>query len=242
MKENLSIILIAHNEEANISKMVEGLISNYSKEILELIVVDDASTDSTASIVDSWSKKNPKVRLVKRVPPCGVGRALKTGFSSVNPKSEYVLTMDSDFTENIKDVAALIRKVEEGNLDGVIGSRFVKGGAVVNYPLLKKLMNRMFHILVKALFSIKQNDLTNNFKLYKTEIVRRLPWKSDDYAMNAETGILPIVAGYRVAEVPVYWIGRSAHMGRSKFRLFKVGRSYIRVISYAWNFIHNKKF
>ena len=241
MEQNLSVILIAHNEEETVGTMIEGLLKNYEKEILELVVVDDASTDKTASIVESWMKRNPKVRLVKRTPPCGVGRALKTGFSHIHPKADFVLTMDSDFTESIGEVRMLIQAIEEKNYDGVIGSRFIRGSRLLNYPLLKKIMNRWFHFLVKKLFSIKQNDLTNNFKLYKSSVFRNLPWKSDDYSMNAETGILPILAGYRMGEVPVSWAGRNAQMGRSKFHLWKVGWSYIRVIAYAWQFLRLKK-
>jgi len=234
MEENLSIILIAHNEECNIEQMVEGLLKNYDKEILELIVVDDVSTDKTPHIVESWMNRNRKVKLIKRTPPCGVGRALKTGFSNINPKADYVLTMDSDFTESIKDVRSLIRAIEEKGYDGVIGSRFIKESRLVNYPFLKRIMNRLFHFIVKALFRIKQNDLTNNFKLYKKHIFQNLSWKSDSYSMNAETGILPIIAGYRIGEVPVSWIGRDYSMGKSKFSIFRQGNGYIQVIFYAF--------
>ena len=112
---------------------------------------------------------------------------------------------------------------------------------MVNYPLMKKIMNSSFHFIVRALFHIRQKDLTNNFKLYKVEIIRGLPWKSDDFAINAETGIFPIVAGYNIAEVPVSWIQREAGMGKSKFHLFKVGRSYIKVIGRAWRLSRGKK-
>ena len=100
MQNNLSILLIAHNEEASINRMIEGLLKYYDKEILEIVVVDEASNDKTAAFVESWKSRNKKVRLVKRTPPCGVGRALKTGFEHIDPKN-YALSMDSDFVENI---------------------------------------------------------------------------------------------------------------------------------------------
>ena len=90
MKETLSVVLIAHNEEQAIGPMLEGLMATYDREILEVIVVDDASTDNTRAIVESWIKRGPKVRLVKRPPPCGVGRALKTGFCFGNRVSARV--------------------------------------------------------------------------------------------------------------------------------------------------------
>ncbi|HTY44591.1 MAG TPA: glycosyltransferase family 2 protein [Patescibacteria group bacterium] len=240
MEKNLSVILIAHNEEQNIGRMIEGLLRQYERQILEVVVVDDCSTDSTAQIAESLMKRERKLKLVKRAPPPGVGRALKTGFNNIDPKAQYVLSMDSDFTESISEVRSLIQKIEEGGYDGVIGSRFIKGSRLIAYPFMKRLMNRSFHFLVKTLFHIRQNDLTNNFKLYKASIFRDMPWRSDDFSMNAETGILPILAGYRIEEVPVSWAERSSHMGKSKFSIHKVGWSYVEVIFYAWRFLKTK--
>lgn len=241
MKENLSIILIAHNEEKNIEIMIKGLLNDYEREILELIVVDDCSIDKTALIVESWMNRNPKVKLLKRTLPGGVGRALKTGFSNINPKADYVLTMDSDFIESITEVRLLISSIEEKGYDGVIGSRFIKGSRLIGYGITKRIANRLFHFLVKALFNIKQNDLTNNFKLYRTYIFRNLPWKSNDYSMNAETGILPIISGYRIGEVPISWVERGPLMGKSKFNIYKVGYGYIMTIFYVWRFLKMKR-
>jgi dolichol-phosphate mannosyltransferase len=241
MKETLSVILIAHNEEQAIGPMLEGLLATYDREILEVIVVDDASTDNTPGIVESWIRRSPKVRLVKRTPPCGVGRALKTGFSTIDPRAEYALSIDSDFVENINQVRALLNAIEEQDCDGVIGSRFVTGGKVVGYPFPKLLMNRLFHGIVKTLLKISQNDLTNNFKLYKTDIFRTMPWNSDGFAMNAETGLLPILCGYRIVEVPVVWVNRDPGMGRSKFGLLRHGAGYIEVIFHALRFAWSKR-
>ena len=233
MTEALSVVLIAHDEESAIGLMLEGLLATYDRELLEIIVVDDASTDQTAAIVSKFANQNPKVRLIQRTPPCGVGRALKTGFAAVSSKADYVLTMDSDFVENIGQVRALIDAVESNDCDGVIGSRFVRGGQIVRYPFLKRVMNRLFHGTVQLIFRVKQNDLTNNFKLYRAEIFRSMPWESNGFAMNAETGLLPVLAGYNLMEVPVVWVDRDPKMGRSKFHLLKHGGAYLRVILHA---------
>jgi hypothetical protein len=102
-------------------------------------------------------------------------------------------------------------------------------------------MNRLFHGVVKSLFSVKQNDLTNNFKLYKAQIFRSMPWKSDGFAMNAETGLLPILAGYKLIEVPVVWVDRDPEMGRSKFGLLKHGGGYLGVILHARRFARARR-
>jgi len=241
MKESISVVLIAHNEEENIGRMIDGLLKNYDKEILEIIVVDDSSTDKTSAVAESCMSLSGKVRLIKRTPPSGPGLALKAGFKSVSPNADYVLTMDSDFVENIKEVRPLIQEIEAKGCDGVLGSRYIKGGRLVDYPFLKKIMNRSFHFIVRMLFHIKQKDLTNNFKLYKAEIIRKIPWRSDNFSINAETGIFPIIFGYNITEVPVSWVQRDAEMGKSKFRILKVGWSYVRVIGYAWRLLAERK-
>jgi dolichol-phosphate mannosyltransferase len=241
VKEALSVILIARDEERAIGLMLNGLLETYDREILEIVVVDDASRDRTAGIVGDWVKRNLKVRLIKRTPPCGVGRALKAGFANISPRAEYALTMDSDFVENIAQVRALLDAIERENCDGVIGSRFVEGGRVVRYPLLKRLMNRLFHAVVKILFGVKHNDLTNNFKLYRADIFRSTPWQSNGFAMNAETGLLPILFGYKLIEVPVVWVDRDPEMGRSKFGLLKHGAGYLRVIFHTLRIAKSQK-
>ena len=241
MNNDLCVILIAHNEDKNIGAMLDGLLKNYPREILEIIVVDDASTDQTRAIVESWMKRDRRIRLVERKLPCGVGRALRAGFSHISRDAAYVLLMDSDFTENISQVSLLINAMDNNGYDGVIGSRFIKGGRLIHYPLAKKIMNRLFHFIVKGMFNISQDDLTNNFKFYKTSVIKDMPWRSNDYAMNAETGIFPILAGYRIGEVPISWVGRTPQMGRSKFHLWKVGLSYVRVIAYARDFSESQR-
>ncbi|MDO8525091.1 MAG: glycosyltransferase family 2 protein [Candidatus Omnitrophota bacterium] len=241
MEESLSVVLIAHNEEGTIGRIIDGLLAHYREKIFEIIVVDDVSTDTTASIVEAKAGLEPKIKLVRRSSPCGVGRAIKAGFKSVAPGASYVLTMDSDFIESIGDVGKLIARMEAGDCDGVVGSRFVPGSRLEQYPLTKKIMNRLFHRVVSVLFNIRQKDLSNNFKLYKREIIEKMPWHSDDFAINAETGILPVLSGYKVCEVPVSWVGRNKEQGRSKFKLFKVGWGYIKVIPYALLFARNRE-
>ena len=111
----------------------------------------------------------------------------------------------------------------------------------MRYPFFKRVMNRLFHFVVKSLFHVRQNDLTNNFKLYKAHIFRSMPWKSDGFAMNAETGLLPVLAGCKLIEVPVVWVDRDPEMGRSKFGLLKHGGGYLRVILHARRFARARR-
>ena len=229
-KLRLSVVLIAHDEEANIEGMIREMLKAYSEEIHQIIVVDDASSDRTREIVHSLVLEDPRVLLIAKGPPCGAGRALTVGVHSVDPKATHVLMMDSDFLPNIPEVRCLLQCVEEGS-DGAIGSRFVGGWRLNHYPFLKLLFNRAFHLCVRWLLGIPCNDLTNNFKLYRRELLNAVPWISPDFAINAETGIFPILAGFRVKEVPVSWTQRSA--GVSKFHVLRNGPGYMRVLRMA---------
>jgi len=222
----MSIVIPAHNEEHNLPKLIPALVKELDRCIYEIIVVNDASSDRTRQVGEQLMKKYRKLRLVNRVPPCGVGRALRDGYKAVSRKSEWILSMDSDFLENIKEIKRLIDKAEEG-YDGVIGSRYIDKGRLVNYPPIKRISNRLYHFLVRIVLGIRQKDLTNNFKLYRREIFERIPLSANDFAINAETGIYPVLYGYRIAEAPVSWVQR--YFDKSDFKVFRLAPSYLRV-------------
>lgn len=228
MKIKLAIVIPAHNEENNIKKLVETFLEIYPKEIYEIIIVDDNSTDRTGKIVDRLTKKNRKVKVVHRIPPNGVGLAIRDGIRKVNSEATHILTMDADFIDNIPDIKLFLEQID--NYDGLVGSRYLLPNSLIRYPWAKKIANRAFHFLCKILLGIKQKDLTNNFKFYKKEIFDRIPLSSWNFSINAETGIYPIIYGYKIGEVPVKWIGRTESMGLSKFKLFSVGPYYLRVL------------
>lgn len=225
---SLSVVIPAHNEEENIEKMVMGLLESYPKIIREVIVVNDGSKDKTKEIVKVLIKKNKKIKLINRRPPNGVGLAICDGIKNVSKKSTHILTMDADFIENIKDIKKFLEKIKD--YDGLVGSRYLKPKSLVRYPVFKKFANRLFHTLCRVLLGITQKDLTNNFKFYKVEIFKRIPMESRNFSINAETGIYPIIYKYKIGEIPVKWIGRTASMGVSKFKVISVGPDYIKVL------------
>ena len=223
----ISIILPAHNEEENISIIVPKLLKAYPKFLNEIIIVNDNSTDGTKDVALRLTKKyGRKIKLINRKKPNGVGYAIRDGIKAVSASSDWILTMDSDFIDNIDDIKKFIDKAKEG-YDGIIGSRFLKKHSLINYPLTKSIANRMYHFLLHHVIGIKQSDVTNNFKLYKKEVFNAISLEARNFAINAETGLLPIVHGYKIAEVQVIWKQRD--FGKSKFVVFKLAPSYLKV-------------
>jgi 2-polyprenyl-3-methyl-5-hydroxy-6-metoxy-1,4-benzoquinol methylase len=226
----LAIVVPCHNEESNVAPLVKGLFRHYDRYIRQIILVDDNSTDRTRSAIDELKRLDTRVFGVFRAPPNGVGRAIRDGLAVVEYGCEYVLTMDCDFQHLLPELEDLFDAVAAG-YDAAVGSRFSRQSVLINYPLGKILANRGFHVLFGLLCRRRCRDLTNNLKLMRTDVVRRLVLRSDAFAINAEIGLQLILMGCSVEEVPISWVNRSFDMRNSKFRMLKVGAGYMRVLA-----------
>lgn len=223
LKGKLSVIVPCRNEEMNIPILIEHLLGYYDEYIYEIIIVDDNSEDKTAKITEDLSKTDSRVKLIRRSMPNGVGRALRDGINAAN--AEYILMMDCDFQHILPEIMGLFDAIVDG-ADVAIGSRFSRNSVLLNYAFTKILANRGFHVLANILMKKHFRDVSNNLKLMKCEVAKRLKIESNDFSANAETGLLPILLGYDVREVPISWINRSIDMGFSSFDLTKTGPNY----------------
>ena len=143
---------------------------------------------------------NLRVRPLFRKPPNGVGRALRDGLHHADGK--YVLLMDCDFVHILPELRDMFDAAVKG-YDVVLGSRFSRESVLINYPLRKILFNRTFHLLASLLFRQRLRDVTNNLKLLRREVVQNLDLELSWFAANAETGLKPLLMGYRVHAVPI---------------------------------------
>jgi len=230
-----SVVVPSHNEELNIRPLVETLLRLYGDYIHEIIIVNDNSTDRTAEVTREVARQHPRVQLIDRPPPNGVGLALRDGCAVASGR--YILTMDCDFVQILPEVGDLFDAIAAGR-DGAIGSRFSHESVMINYPFFKTLCNRTFHLLVNLLLVWRVRDLSNNLKLYRTDIFRNIEIEERHFAANAELGLKPILAGYDIEEVPISWINRTIDMGSSSFRIVKVAPNYmgtlVRAVWTAW--------
>jgi dolichol-phosphate mannosyltransferase len=223
----ISVVVPCHNEEMNVQPLVEGLLQHYDEYIHEFVLVDDNSTDRTREILERLASVEPRVHPVYRRPPNGVGNALRDGLREASGK--YVLMMDCDFLHILPELRDMFDAAAEG-YDGVLGSRFSRESILINYPLMKILCNRTFHVVTSILFHQRLRDLTNNLKLFKRNIIQRLNLESSWFAVNAETGLKPILMGFNVTATPISWINRTPDMGQSSFSVFKYGLEYLKVL------------
>ncbi|MEM7200886.1 MAG: bifunctional class I SAM-dependent methyltransferase/glycosyltransferase family 2 protein [Planctomycetota bacterium] len=231
----VSFVIPCHNEEMNVPHLVATLVSNYDAYIHEIVLVNDNSTDRTSAVAKEVAAEEPRVVVVDRTPPNGVGRALRDGYAAATGR--YILTMDCDFVQIVPEFRDLFDAVAAGH-EGAIGSRFSHESILINYPFFKTLCNRTFHLLINVLLRRGVRDVSNNLKLYRAEILKGLEIEEGHFAANAETGLKPLIAGHDVVEVPTSWINRTPEMGRSSFHTLKVAPAYAaalaRVVWRTW--------
>jgi len=231
LRRAVSFVIPCHNEEMNIRPLVDGILNLYEDCVHEIILVNDASTDGTAAVTAKLAARDQRVKTLHRNPPNGVGRAIAQGLSQATGR--YVLLMDCDFQHLLPEFRDLFDCAIDG-YDVVVGSRFSRHSVLLNYPFLKIVANRGFHLLARLLLWRNFRDLTNNLKLMRREVLTDMRLRQPGFAVNAETGLQPLILGYRVKEVPISWINRSPGMGASSFRLVRVGGGYWRVLFGLW--------
>jgi dolichol-phosphate mannosyltransferase len=231
LRRAVSVVIPCHNEEMNIGPLVTGLRDLYGEYIHEIIPVDDNSTDNTRNVIRQVAEHDSRIKPVFRLAPNGVGRALADGYCAATGR--YVLSVDCDFQHLLPEVRDLFDAAAEG-YDVVVGSRFSRHSVLLNYPVMKIIANRGFHALAQILLLRRFHDLTNNLKLIRREVIEKLLLTQAGFAVNAETGLQPLLMGYKVKEVPISWINRMPDMGMSSFKLIRVGGGYWQVLLHAW--------
>jgi len=227
----VSVVVPAHNEAMNLGLLVERLLGHYGDYIHEIVIVNDNSTDDTAEVAARIARAEPRVRVLNRESPNGVGRALRDGYRFATGR--YILSMDCDFVEILPELRGLFDAIAEGHA-GAIGSRFSHESVLINYPFFKMASNRICHFLIKLFLVDRVRDVSNNLKLYRADILRDLEIESPHFSANLETGLKPLLAGYDITEVAVSWINRTDGMGVSHFKLARVGMDYARALFRCW--------
>lgn len=228
----LSIVVPAHNEEDSVTKVVALLIQTLSAEKIdhEVIVVNDNSMDQTEAILRDLQRLYPTLRYINNEPPAGFGLAIRKGLDHFN--GDAVAIFMGDGSDSPQDVVQCFHKLQEG-YDCVFGSRFIKGGRLIGYPPHKLLFNRLGNYLIKTLFRLNYDDVTNGFKLYRREVIAACqPLISKHFNINVELPLKAIVQGYEYAVVPISYVDRTA--GISKFKINEISMPYLLTIVYIY--------
>jgi dolichol-phosphate mannosyltransferase len=228
----LSIIIPAFNEEGSIRETVADIYNTLTGESIdhEIIVVNDNSTDNTKNILRQLAKDFPTFRYVNNKPPNGIGLAIKKGLEAY--RGDAVAIVMADGSDSPEDIVAYYRQLESG-YECVFGSRFIKGGQLINYPRHKLVLNRLANWFIMLLFRIRFNDTTNAFKCYRREVIDGIrPILSYHFNITVELPLKAIVRNYSYAVVPIRWKNRKH--GISKLKIKEMGSRYLFTLLYVF--------
>ena len=228
----LSIVIPARDEEACLPGTIEHLSLEMRLQNVphQIVVVDDGSTDGTWNLLQNLCQRLPELRPVRNEGPHGFGRAVRCGFRAAS--GDAVCIMMADESDDARDAVVYWRKLQEG-YDCVFGSRFMKGGGVIDYPWIKLRINRLANLFIRLLFRIPLNDTTNAFKAYRRSVIEGCrPFLSPHFNLTVELPLKAIVRGYSWTVVPITWKNRRA--GQAKLKIKEMGSRYFLIVAYCW--------
>lgn len=229
----LSIVIPAYNEEESIAETIDQIEEAFSKVTIdhEIFIVNDNSKDNTLHVLEQLAQKYPVVKHETNFGPNGFGYAVRYGLERFS--GDCVAVMMADLSDSPYDLIRYYTTMVEGNYDCVFGSRFMKGGKVIDYPFIKKVINRIANFIIRMVMRIKYNDTTNAFKLYKREVINGVkPILSPHFNLTIELPLKAIIRGYSYTVVPNSWTNRK--YGVSKLKIKEMGSRYFFILVYCF--------
>lgn len=227
-----SVVIPARDEEASLPPTLRALYAEFLREEIphEIIVVDDGSKDHTWTVLQSLREEIPTLAPVQNTGLHGFGRAIVHGFSHI--RGDAVVVMMADASDSPADAVTYWRLLGEG-YECVFGSRFVRGGRVVDYPRVKLFVNRLANYFIRILFRHGLNDTTNAFKAYRRHVIEGCrPFLAPHFNLTVELPLKAIVRGYTWTLTPISWENRKH--GVAKLKIKEMGSRYFFICMYVW--------
>jgi dolichol-phosphate mannosyltransferase len=202
------VIIPTYNEAQNAEKIINEVLQQ--TEIVEVLIVDDNSPDGTAGIVKKMMETNNRIHIIERERKMGLGTAYVAGFKyAIERQFDFIFEMDADFSHNPKEIPIMLSKMDE--CDVLIGSRYVKGVNVVNWPMKRLILSYSANIYTRVITGMPIHDATAGFKCYKRKVLESInidSLRSNGYAFQIETNFLAYKKGFKLLEMPIVFVDR----------------------------------
>jgi dolichol-phosphate mannosyltransferase len=229
-----SVIIPARDEQDSLPGTLRDIYAAFSASGIphELVVVDDGSKDGTWAVLQTLQEKEiPTLAPVQNKGPNGFGRAIIHGLN--HSRGDAVVIMMADASDSPRDAIRYWRLLNDEGYECAFGSRFIKGGRVVDYPRIKLFVNRLANLFIETLFAIPLNDTTNAFKAYRRTVIDGCrPLLSPHFNLTVEIPLKAIVRGYSWAVTPISWQNRK--FGQAKLKIKEMGSRYFFICAYVW--------
>jgi dolichol-phosphate mannosyltransferase len=227
MSDQLLVIIPTYNESENIERIVSRVLATVPE--AHVLVVDDASPDGTGKLADALADADPRVHVLHRQEKLGLGAAYVAGFEWGLDRSYRVLVeMDADGSHAPEQLPRLLKALDSA--DVVLGSRYVPGGAVVNWSKRRELLSRGGNLYVRLALGVTLRDATGGYRAFRSDVLEDIGYRtvmSQGYCFQVDLAWRAVRAGYRVVEVPITFAEREH--GESKMSGAIVREAFLRV-------------
>ena len=214
MAEKALILLPTYNEKENIERIIPEILKQDDR--LSVLVIDDNSPDGTGEIADGIAKDNPRVFVLHREKKKGLGQAYIAGFRWALEKNyDYIFEMDADFSHNPKYLPDFLENIEENDI--VLGSRYISGVNVVNWPIMRLLLSYYANVYSRVVTGLPLRDATGGFKCFRRRVLEVIDLddvRSNGYSFQIEVSFRAWKKGFKIKEIPIVFVDRTA--GTSK--------------------------
>ena len=242
MKSDSLVIIPTYNEKENIQAIIQTVL-NLVEHQFDVLIVDDNSPDGTAAIVESMINENPeRINILKRAGKLGLGTAYIAGFKwALDHGYEYIIEMDADFSHPVEKLPELQATCATGGADVAVGSRYISGVNVVNWPMGRMLMSYYASAYVRLITGMEVRDATAGYVCYRREVLQSINLDAIEfkgYAFQIEMKFTAYRMGFIIKEVPIVFINRV--LGTSKMNSSIFFEALWGVIKLRWDSIFNK--
>jgi dolichol-phosphate mannosyltransferase len=224
MSAQVWLVIPTYNEAENIERIVRAASEQLEQAVrgdFQILIVDDGSPDGTGAIADSLAAQMPTLDVLHRSTKAGLGHAYLAGFAhALDGGAQLVIEMDADFSHDPRYLADLLAASKDADL--VLGSRYVAGGGVRDWGLLRRLVSRGGGLYARIILGVKVRDLTGGFKCIRREVLEAIDLPSvraEGYGFQIEVTYRALLAGFRVREVPIVFSDRTAGTSKMSTRI-----------------------
>ncbi|MCD6374959.1 MAG: polyprenol monophosphomannose synthase [Caldisericaceae bacterium] len=206
--KNAVIVIPTYNEALNVERLVKEIRRHVPE--ISILFVDDNSPDGTADIIKELQKEDERIFLLERQRKEGLGRAYIAGFRVALEKGfDYIFEMDADFSHDPKELLNFLKEMQQHDL--VIGSRYIKGVNVINWPLKRLLLSYFANLYTRIITGVPIADCTGGYKCFRKEVLQAIDFdriKSNGYAFQIELNVKAWEKGFKIKEIPIIFVDR----------------------------------
>jgi dolichol-phosphate mannosyltransferase len=224
MHEGIWVVIPTYNEAENVEGIIRATITELERVAADahrILIVDDNSPDGTGAIADRLAESSAQVEVLHRATKTGLGHAYLAGFAhALAGGAELVIEMDADFSHDPRYLEALIAAARDADL--VLGSRYVQGGGIENWGIVRRLISRGGCVYARTILGVPIHDLTGGFKCIHRRVLETIALetvRAEGYVFQVEVTYRALLAGFRVVEVPIVFRDRSVGASKMSSRI-----------------------